>query len=277
MVADLKGAGFEVGVHGLYHDGHDLESRERLMERLPEIRDYAERWGAAGFRSPATHRRWEWMGLLGFDYDSSFPDTDPYEPQPGGCCSWLPFFIDDLVELPITLPQDHTLFEILRHADASVWSAKAGLIRERGGMALILTHPDYMTDERLCSTRASWQSSPMTPPPGRHCRARSARGGGDVMRPDSRGLATNGEWSAQRPRRPASGSGNRADASASRASRIRRQQPSPSRKSAARPRLWSRGAACPAGDGRRVRRPRSRLTRSRGWCPAGRRAPACPS
>ena len=149
MVADLKGAGFEVGVHGLYHDGHDLESRERLMERLPAIRDYADRWGATGFRSPATHRRWEWMGLLGFDYDSSFPDTDPYEPQPGGCCSWHPFFIDDLVELPITLPQDHTLFEILRHADASVWSAKAGLIRDRGGMALILTHPDYMTDERL--------------------------------------------------------------------------------------------------------------------------------
>ena len=74
----------------------------------------ADRWGATGFRSPATQRSWDLMPRLGFDYDSSSTDTDPYEPQPGGCCSFLPFFNDGLVELPITLPQDHTLFTILR-------------------------------------------------------------------------------------------------------------------------------------------------------------------
>jgi hypothetical protein len=62
------------------------------------IRQYANRWGAVGYRSPATHRRWEWMPLLGFEYDSSYPDTDPFEPQPGGCCTWLPYFNDGLVE-----------------------------------------------------------------------------------------------------------------------------------------------------------------------------------
>ena len=101
-VEQIIGRGFEVGIHGLYHDGRDLESKQMIQERLPAIREHADRWGAAGFRSPATQRQWEWMGLLGFDYDSSFPDTDPYEPQPGGSCSWLPFFIEDLVELPIT-------------------------------------------------------------------------------------------------------------------------------------------------------------------------------
>jgi hypothetical protein len=92
------------------------------------------------------------MPLLAFDYDSSYSDTAPFEPQPGGCCSWLPYMINDLVELPITLPQDHTLFEILDHVDARVWLEKARFLRERGGMALMLTHPDYIGNQRLLSS-----------------------------------------------------------------------------------------------------------------------------
>jgi hypothetical protein len=146
VVAELWSGGFEVGVHGLYHDGRDLESRATLGKRLPAMRDAAERWGAHGFRSPATHRSWELMPLLGFDYDSSYPDTDPFEPQAGGCCSLLPFFNGDLVELPITLPQDHTVFVILRHQDEAIWLEKAEFIRGRGGLALLITHPDYFVD-----------------------------------------------------------------------------------------------------------------------------------
>lgn len=110
------------------------------------MRRYAERWGAVGFRSPATHRVWEWMPLLGFEYDSSSPDTDPYEPIPGGCCTWLPFFNRELVELPITVVQDHTLFVILQQTDASAWQEKCDFLRAREGMAVILTHPDYAGD-----------------------------------------------------------------------------------------------------------------------------------
>ena len=61
------------------------------------------------------HRNADWMPELGCLYDSSFPDTYPFEPQAGGCCSIFPFFLGDLVELPITLVQDHTMWEILRH------------------------------------------------------------------------------------------------------------------------------------------------------------------
>jgi hypothetical protein len=151
---ELDEAGFEVGVHGLKHDGRDLESLETLERRLPQIRQYAERWSAVGFRSPATHRHWEWMPLLGFDYDSSYPDTDPYEPQAGGCCTWLPFFNGELVELPITMPQDHTLFTILRVEDEQPWLSKAAFLREQGGMALLITHPDYMLEQRYLDVYA---------------------------------------------------------------------------------------------------------------------------
>jgi hypothetical protein len=167
----LKLSGSEVGIHGLYHDGRDLASLATLKKRIPDIRDAAERWGAVGFRAPALHRQWDWMPLLGFDYDTSFPDTDPYEPMPGGCCSWLPFFIGDLVELPVTLPQDHTLFVILRQQDETVWVQKAELLRARGGMALMDSHPDYLLDprvygayerflERFTPDEAAWRALP---------------------------------------------------------------------------------------------------------------------
>jgi hypothetical protein len=170
-VRELIAAGFEVGVHGLCHDGRDLESLERVRERLPGMRAAAERWNAAGFRSPATRRQWELMPLLGFDYDSSYPDTDPFEPQGGGCCTWLPFFNRDMVELPLTMPQDHTLFVIRGHTDETTWVDKAEFLRERGGMALLDTHPDYLIDvrimdayrrllERYCADRTAWKALP---------------------------------------------------------------------------------------------------------------------
>jgi hypothetical protein len=151
----LRDEGCEIGVHGLRHDGRDLGSRKLFDQRLPRIREYAERWQAVGFRSPATQRVWAWMPELGFDYDCSYTDTDPYEPQPGGCCSYLPFLNQDQVELPITLPQDHTLFAILGHTGGRVWLDKARHIRDRGGMALVLAHPDYAHDPHLAS---AWRS-----------------------------------------------------------------------------------------------------------------------
>ena len=147
-VRSLQDDGCEVGVHGLLHDGRDLAPR-LIHERLPAMWEHARRWNAVGFRSPATHRGWDLMPGLGFDYDSSYSDTDPYEPQAGGCCTFLPYFNRGMVELPITLAQDHTLFSILQHPDADLWWRKARHVRDRGGMVLVLTHPDYAHDPRL--------------------------------------------------------------------------------------------------------------------------------
>lgn len=144
LLDQLRSEGCEIGVHGLRHDGRDLASRRMLRKRLPAIRAWADRWGAVGFRSPATQRSWDLMPLLGFDYDSSYTDSAPHEPRPGGCCTYLPFFIDDLVELPLTLPQDHTLFDILGLTDGSLWRSKVDALRSRGGLVLMIAHPDYV-------------------------------------------------------------------------------------------------------------------------------------
>jgi len=54
-----------------------------------------------------------------------------------------------MVELPITLPQDHTIFFILQHSGPDIWLEKARFLRDRQGMALLLTHPDYAHDRRV--------------------------------------------------------------------------------------------------------------------------------
>lgn len=148
LLERLRRQGFEVGVHGLFHDGRDI-APGTFARRLPAIRAYAEHWQAVGFRSPGTLRSTELLPRLGFDYDSSFADTSPFEPQAGGCCTWFPFLLGDLVELPITVEQDHTVFDLLQHRDEALWLEKTTLVRDRGGMALVLTHPDYVVNPSM--------------------------------------------------------------------------------------------------------------------------------
>jgi hypothetical protein len=171
VVEALLRDGFEVGAHSMWHNGREFTSRAALDDWLPQMREHAARWGAVGFRSPATNRVWELMPLTGFEYDSSYPDSDPFEPTPGGCCSWLPYFNGDQVELPVTLVQDHTLFVILQQRDERMWAEKADFLRDRGGMALMIVHPDYMLDaeriaayerflERFAADETAWRALP---------------------------------------------------------------------------------------------------------------------
>ncbi len=144
LFADLRRAGCEIGLHGIRHDGSLFASRASFESNLPKVHRYLSDWQADGFRSPATHRKAGWMPDLGCAYDSSFPDTDPFEPMAGGCCSIFPFFIDGMVELPITLVQDHTLFEILGSQSIDNWTSKSEWIIRHHGLINLLVHPDYM-------------------------------------------------------------------------------------------------------------------------------------
>jgi peptidoglycan/xylan/chitin deacetylase (PgdA/CDA1 family) len=149
-VDQIRRAGGEIGLHGLHHDGRLFQNRRQFESQLPRIREVRAAWRVEGFRSPATHRRAEWMPELGTAYDSSFPDTHPFDAQPGGCCSILPYFIGDLVELPITMPQDHTLFELLCEPDIALWRRKAAWVAGRGGLVNVIVHPDYaLSADRL--------------------------------------------------------------------------------------------------------------------------------
>lgn len=145
---EVRAALCEIGLHGILHDGKLFSDRATFEANLPKIERYAREWGVAGFRSPATGRNAAWMHELPVEYDSSFPDTDPFEPQPGGCCSIMPFFFGDVVELPITLTQDHTVWEILRSPGIELWEQKTEWLRRNHGLVNIIVHPDYVVEQR---------------------------------------------------------------------------------------------------------------------------------
>jgi peptidoglycan/xylan/chitin deacetylase (PgdA/CDA1 family) len=142
IVRDLRDRGFEIGVHGLRHDRSLFGSRASFEAQQPALARLAKSLDASGFRSPSTYRVFEWMAELPFSYDGSIPHSDPFEPQPGGCCSLWPFFIGPLVELPYTLPQDHTLFTLLEHRTIDLWISQAARIEEEHGLIHCLSHPD---------------------------------------------------------------------------------------------------------------------------------------
>jgi peptidoglycan/xylan/chitin deacetylase (PgdA/CDA1 family) len=138
--------GFEVGVHGLKHDGTLFASAGVFADKAARVNGYAKGWGAVGFRSPMTHRQPLWMQALDIEYDSSFFDTDPYEPMPGGTMSIWPFALGRFIELPYTLSQDHTLTSTLGETSARLWLEKVEFIADHAGMALLNTHPDYLRE-----------------------------------------------------------------------------------------------------------------------------------
>lgn len=150
LMRDLVATGFEVGVHGLKHDGKLFRTPKYFLDRLPQINHYLGEWGATGFTSPSMIHRLEWIGELQIEHSCSTFDTDPFEPQPEGVKRIFPFTVNNasqtrtFVEIPYTLPQDHGLFVILREKDIRIWKQKLGWLVRNGGMAALNTHPDYM-------------------------------------------------------------------------------------------------------------------------------------
>ncbi len=180
--AELSEQGFELGVHDLRHDGKLFRSRRGFDRSATRINDHLREWGATGFRSGFMLRNLEWLHGLEIGYDSSTFDTDPFEFQPDGAGTIFPFWIPapstsgirrgvdagelvrggaaadptaaraagagaGYVELPYTLPQDSTLFLLLREAGPGTWLRKLDWIAAAGGMALVNVHPDYIRFE----------------------------------------------------------------------------------------------------------------------------------
>ena len=148
--AELRQTGFEVGVHGLNHDGKLYRSHQLFQARAVRINQYLEAWEAVGFRSPAMHHNLSWLHALNIRYDASTFDTDPFEAQPDGVGTIFPFWVGEpesergYVELPYTLPQDFTLFILMQERSIDIWTDKIDWIAAHGGMVLVNTHPDYM-------------------------------------------------------------------------------------------------------------------------------------
>lgn len=148
-VARLVEKGHEVGCHGWRHEP-SLSSfpPAKLNATLQRCVQAMGKYGKVhGFRAPFLSRG---LGLYSaletlFVYDASCPDSERYVTSArSGCCTAFPYFIGELLELPLTLPQDAVLMAMGYRGDEihRIWRDKVDWIKARGGLALASTHPE---------------------------------------------------------------------------------------------------------------------------------------
>jgi hypothetical protein len=147
FLQNIRQRGFEINVHDLNHDGHLFADREQFLDRAGRINEYGRQFLSRGFRAAAMYRNVDWYDALDFDYDMSIPNVAQMEPQDGGCCTVLPFFIGNILELPMTAAQDYSLFAILNDYSIRLWKQQISMIQEKHGLISFCIHPDYLIDD----------------------------------------------------------------------------------------------------------------------------------
>lgn len=148
FLRSIRERGFEIAVHDLNHDGRLFRNRDQFLERAAKINAYGREFGAEGFRAAVLYRNQHWLDALEFSYDMSVPNVAHLDPQRGGCCTVMPYFIGDTLEIPVTTTQDYTLFHILNDYSINLWKEQTSLIMQKHGCMSFIVHPDYVEKER---------------------------------------------------------------------------------------------------------------------------------
>jgi len=78
----------------------------------------------------------------------SIPNVAHLDPQGGGCCTIFPYFVGDILEIPVTTTQDYTLFHILGDYSLDLWREQTSRILERHGVMNFIVHPDYVAGDK---------------------------------------------------------------------------------------------------------------------------------
>src|SRR5262249_52156677 len=63
-------------------------------------------------------------------------------------CTVMPYFVGDILELPLTTVQDYSLFHILNDYSIALWCEQIRRIAAQHGLISIITHPDYLAGSR---------------------------------------------------------------------------------------------------------------------------------
>jgi hypothetical protein len=154
-VRDLRDSG-EIGGHDTLHDGRlsflDMKAK---AQRLRDCRERLERLiehPVHGFRAPLLQHSSELVAAVataGYRYDSSCPSWEILSPtsmRPHGVGSIFPFEVANILEIPVSLPQDHQLMRVAGEKPPAAVDLLLRLsrwIQGLGGPCVLLVHPDY--------------------------------------------------------------------------------------------------------------------------------------
>ena len=168
----LAGLGVELCVHGLVHNDLSELPPETQHEQIEQAIAVFRKHGVhfEGFRSPYLRHNEGTLSAvrsLGFEYDSNLPfywepeslvrgltaaETDGlrrglrfYGPVRFPHERSLPRFVDGLVEIPVSLPDDEILLDRMGlppEKIGEIWQQMAGLALERGELLTVQLHPE---------------------------------------------------------------------------------------------------------------------------------------
>ncbi len=146
----------EIGAHDTKHDGKLANvPKRKLVDRFTKARQTLgniTKQQIKGFRAPILQHNASILEALveaGYSYDTSIPTWEPKHPytmKPHGVGTVFPLTIKGITEIPLTITQDHQLFNVLglnKDETLKIWGEMAAGIREIGGVAVFLVHPDY--------------------------------------------------------------------------------------------------------------------------------------
>jgi hypothetical protein len=148
LLEEIRRRGFEICVHDLNHDGHLYKNREQFLKRAARINAYGKEFCATGFRAAVLYRKQLWYDALDFSYDMSIPNVAHLDPQRGGCCTVMPYFLSGILEIPVTTIQDYSLYHILKDYSISLWQQQTKIIMGKHGCMTFIVHPDYVMQPR---------------------------------------------------------------------------------------------------------------------------------
>ena len=148
FIQNIRDRGFEVNIQDLNHDGHLFRSREEFLRRAQKINEYGREYEAKGFRAAVLYRNLDWYDALEFSFDMSVPNVAHLDPQRGGCCTVMPYFVGATLEIPVTTTQDYALFYLLNEYSLDLWKAQTELIMKKNGLVSFIIHPDYITEQK---------------------------------------------------------------------------------------------------------------------------------
>lgn len=148
FIQEIRRRGFELNVHDLNHDGSLFQNHAQFLEQAAKINEHARTYEVQGFRSGAMYRNQEWFEEFEILYDMSVPNVAHLEPQHGGCCTVMPYRIGEILELPLTMTQDYSLFQIMGDYSIELWKKECSQILGRNGLVSFIVHPDYLLEQR---------------------------------------------------------------------------------------------------------------------------------
>lgn len=163
LLREIKDRGHEIGVHGYDHNNKTpfLPRPERIA-RLEAALDVIKQYEVIGYRAPSLLRTEDLIRDLAayYRYDSSIPTSGGLFPIPNnGCATARPFWLHNLIEIPLSMPRDGSL-RFLGHTPdeiVAIWKFCATRIAASGGVVVLLTHCEERFSGNPTMLGAYWQ------------------------------------------------------------------------------------------------------------------------